>query len=45
MPRPAARPAYSVLALERARALGISLPHWRSALGAYLDAEREGRDV
>jgi dTDP-4-dehydrorhamnose reductase len=45
MPRPAARPAFGVLALERARSLGLELPHWRSALGAYLDAEREGRDV
>jgi dTDP-4-dehydrorhamnose reductase len=45
MPRPAARPAYAVLGLERARALGIELPHWRSALAEYLDAEREARDV
>jgi dTDP-4-dehydrorhamnose reductase len=41
MPRPAARPAYSVLALDKARALGVSLPHWRDALAAYLDSERE----
>lgn len=45
MPRPAARPAYGVLGLERARALGLSLPHWREALEGYLDAEREGRDA
>jgi dTDP-4-dehydrorhamnose reductase len=45
MPRPAARPAYAVLGLERARSLGIALPHWREALARYLDAEREGRDV
>jgi dTDP-4-dehydrorhamnose reductase len=45
MPRPAARPAYAVLDLARARALGIALPHWRRALADYLDAEREGRDV
>jgi dTDP-4-dehydrorhamnose reductase len=45
MPRPAARPAYAVLGLERARGLGIALPHWRIALADYLDAEREARDV
>jgi dTDP-4-dehydrorhamnose reductase len=45
MPRPAARPAYAVLDLGRARSLGIALPHWRSALAGYLDAEREGRDA
>jgi dTDP-4-dehydrorhamnose reductase len=43
MPRPATRPAYGVLGLERARALGAALPHWRDALSGYLDAEREGR--
>jgi dTDP-4-dehydrorhamnose reductase len=30
------RPAYSVLANTRARALGIVLPHWRDQLVAYL---------
>jgi len=30
------RPLYSVLANERARALGITLPTWRDALGRYL---------
>jgi dTDP-4-dehydrorhamnose reductase len=45
MPRPAARPAFSVLGLERARSLGVELPHWRAALARYLDAEREGRDA
>jgi dTDP-4-dehydrorhamnose reductase len=45
LPRPAARPAYGVLGLARARALGLDLPHWREALAAYLDAEREGRDA
>jgi dTDP-4-dehydrorhamnose reductase len=45
LPRPAARPAYGVLGLERARSLGLELPHWREALAAYLDAEREGRDA
>lgn len=39
MPRPAARPAYAVLGLERARAAGVRLPHWRDALAAYLDEE------
>ena len=41
MPRPAERPAYGVLGLERARGLGLVLPHWREALEGYLDAERE----
>ena len=45
MPRPAARPAYGVLGLERARGMGLVLPHWREALDGYLDAEREGRDA
>jgi len=45
MPRPAARPHYGVLGLERARELGLVLPHWREALDGYLDAEREGRDA
>jgi dTDP-4-dehydrorhamnose reductase len=38
IPRPAPRPAYSVLRSERARA--IRLPHWRDGVAAYL-AERE----
>jgi dTDP-4-dehydrorhamnose reductase len=38
MPRPATRPAYGVLALDEARALGIRSPHWRDALREYLDA-------
>ncbi len=45
MPRPATRPAYGVLGLDRARGLGLVLPHWREALDGYLDAEREGRDA
>ncbi len=45
MPRPAARPAYGVLGLERARGLGLVLPHWREALDGYLDAEQGGRDA
>ena len=45
MPRPATRPAYGVLGLERARALGAALPYWRDALRAYLDAEQGGRDA
>ena len=38
-PRPAPRPAYGVLDLARARAHGVRLPHWTSALEAYLDEE------
>jgi len=45
MPRPAARPAYGVLGLERARELGLTLPHWREALDGYLDAEGGERDA
>jgi len=45
MPRPAARPAYAVLDLARARALGIRSPHWRDALASHFDAERDGRDA
>lgn len=37
--RPAPRPAYGVLGLERARSAGLRLPHWTQALSAYLDAE------
>ena len=37
--RPATRPAYAVLGLERARAAGLRLPHWSAALQAYLDEE------
>lgn len=33
---PAPRPAYSVLACERAAALGVRLRSWREALAAYL---------
>jgi dTDP-4-dehydrorhamnose reductase len=39
VPRPARRPAYSVLGLDRARRLGFQLPHWRTALSAYFDSE------
>ncbi|MCP4003773.1 MAG: dTDP-4-dehydrorhamnose reductase [bacterium] len=45
MARPAARPAYGVLGLERARESGVRLPHWREALISYFDAEQEGRDA
>jgi dTDP-4-dehydrorhamnose reductase len=38
-PRPAPRPPYGVLALERARSLGIAMPYWRDALRDYLDSE------
>lgn len=39
MPRPAVRPAHAVLALDRARSLGIDLEHWRAALATYLERE------
>ncbi|MGI9185607.1 MAG: dTDP-4-dehydrorhamnose reductase [Solirubrobacteraceae bacterium] len=39
-PRPAPRPAYSVLRSERG-ALAPELPHWRAGLSAYLAATRE----
>jgi dTDP-4-dehydrorhamnose reductase len=45
MPRPARRPTYAVLGLERSRKLGINMLHWRDALTAYLDAEVEKRDA
>ena len=45
VPRPAERPTYAVLGLERARQLGIELVHWRDGLSAYLAAEAEGRDA
>jgi len=37
MARPAPRPAYSVLAPTRLRALGIEMPSWRDALRRYLE--------
>jgi dTDP-4-dehydrorhamnose reductase len=43
--RPAARPAYGVLGLERARRLGLGLEHWSDALDRYLERERDGRDA
>lgn len=33
------RPLYSVLANTKARALGVTLPHWRDGLERYLDAK------
>ena len=36
---------WALVDLERARGLGLVLPHWREALDGYLDAEREGRDA
>ncbi len=45
MPRPAARPAHAVLGLERARRLGVALPHWREALVGYLEREAGGEDA
>ena len=35
-PRPARRPAYSVLSPESLHAYGIRMPDWRDALGRYL---------
>jgi dTDP-4-dehydrorhamnose reductase len=40
---PAVRPAYAVLGLKRARAAGLSLPHWTDALATYLDEEVKRR--
>ena len=43
--RPAPRPAYSVLAHDKAEGLGIRVPHWKDALVRFLDevgaAERQ----
>jgi dTDP-4-dehydrorhamnose reductase len=39
MPRPARRPPFAALGLERARSAGVRLPHWRDALASYLDGE------
>lgn len=33
------RPLYSALANTKARALGVTLPHWRDALSRYLDGK------
>ena len=41
MPRPAARPARSVLDLERARGLGVVLAHWREGLRGYLSRKAD----
>jgi dTDP-4-dehydrorhamnose reductase len=44
-PRPAPRPAYSVLAVERGEALlGRRVEPWLWGLGEYLTSMREGRD-
>ncbi len=36
------RPLYSVLANTRAKAIGITLPHWRDALERYLNRGNDG---
>ncbi|MFQ5514752.1 MAG: dTDP-4-dehydrorhamnose reductase [Myxococcota bacterium] len=43
--RPARRPTYAVLGLDRARGLGLRLRHWREALTSYLDARKEAWDA
>ena len=41
--RPAPRPAYSVLATQRLKSLGIGLlPHWQAGLESYLAEIRDG---
>jgi len=40
MPRPAPRPAYSVLSQASLQVLGIKMPSWRDALRRYLEQRR-----
>lgn len=40
MPRPAARPAYSVLSPKSSLQYGIDMPDWRDALRRYLDERK-----
>ena len=39
MPRPAKRPAYSVLSAERLHHLGFTMPPWQDGLGRFLSAQ------
>jgi dTDP-4-dehydrorhamnose reductase len=39
--RPAARPAYSVLANRRLAERGITLPHWKEALGRFIASQKD----
>jgi dTDP-4-dehydrorhamnose reductase len=40
MPRPAPRPAYSVLSATSLRRYGIEMPGWKDALGRYLEERK-----
>jgi len=42
-PRPAKRPAHSVLSLERLETYGIQMPSWQEALQEYLSERNRGK--